>query len=397
MILTELTNRILDNTKEDIEKVLVGEENLYSLKSTLRDLDYALRSAQNLMTPYQSDLMNYILDSHIEGLNSVISILSTVLDEASDLRTTQVSEEQENSLYSALVSLQSLSGGFIISGYREAINFLTGLKSNVTLDQLTDQLRPLSKIRKSYEQEDYLPELSSENAKAIFGEIEQLLEETSNTLESSSDTSLLDSQPISQVGSSFISDLTFAADSNLTADFFRYELLPYLEAVQEIQDIIDDINGEDHHPIEIIRIAKGSVNVGLIGGEEVIKIIREEITPWRREHAKQMAELERRSKKLAIEMERAEIHATNARKAKDVGETEKLEAEAALIRAQVRHQEIENDKLELLLQKDKLELAIQILERIAPDLTDEQRLEYFSRMFGPLDQLLSSKLELSDG
>lgn len=383
---TSLTNRILEKIIEDIEKVIEGTENLYSLKSTINSLDYACNSLENIL-PYQNDLGVIVHKNQISIFKEVIKSLSSLLEEANDLDTIPISSKQKEYLSKALDLLNSGVLGLTGKTYHfSSLKDLDDFDFSESLRIFTSHLGKLKTFREAFEVMCNLtPAVDLDES--VWGEAFQRLDELSSNFDTDSEI-----VPLKRDSNQSIS-ITFETNRTLTCTLLQHEIIPYIEAIQAIQNIIDEINGTGSRPIEIISVTKGSINVELSAGAEVVKIIQEEITPWRKAHAEQMAELETRSKKIAIEKEKAEIHAINMRRTKEAGEAEKLQAEINLIRAQTRQQEIENEKQELYLQKDKLELAMHILEKLAPNLSDNQRLEYFSRLFGPVEQLLISSLQ----
>jgi hypothetical protein len=160
-------------------------------------------------------------------------------------------------------------------------------------------------------------------------------------------------------------------------------ILPYINAISELNSVIDEINGRSPTNIEILAIRKGSVTVDITGGiRDTFELIFDNIVPWRRENHKKLKQAEAEQK----EADAKKAHATIE------GETEKIEAEAELLRAQVEKQKLENQKTQLEIMK----LTIDMLKQIAPNLTEERRLLYAMKLYDPVKLIALSPLELTD-
>ena len=131
------------------------------------------------------------------------------------------------------------------------------------------------------------------------------------------------------------------------------------------------------------------ITVSLEGVSEAIEIVKESIVPWRRKHADVLARLSEQEKNLEIELKKAEIleKRAHAQKARD---------EAAQAREEAEKLKLENDKLMLELRRSKIDLALEILKNIAPNLSEAEKLDYVVRLLPPIDTLLSSEVQIEN-
>jgi len=114
------------------------------------------------------------------------------------------------------------------------------------------------------------------------------------------------------------------------------------------------------------------------------------VVPWRHKHAKTMAKLEESEKQVQIESAKADILANRKQAATD---KEKAEIELARQRVEVEKLELENAKLRLELHREKIQLALDVVNRINPNFAEAAKIDYITRLLGPLDVLISSDLE----
>lgn len=152
-----------------------------------------------------------------------------------------------------------------------------------------------------------------------------------------------------------------------TPDYLANIILPYLKGFIQIQGIIDEIRGFTSSPAEILAIRKGSVAVDITGGiRDTVELVLDNIVPWRRENHKKLKQ---------AEAEQKEAEAQKAQATVEI-ETDKAKAEAELLRAQAEQQKLENQKSQLEIMK----LTIDMLNQVAPNLTEERRLLYAMKL-----------------
>lgn len=192
--------------------------------------------------------------------------------------------------------------------------------------------------------------------------------------------------------------LLVSENQRLTSHYLTTTVGPYLEAVSAIQHIINEMHGNEMREVIVRTITYASpINVSLEGAAEATELVRDLIVPWRREHAHQMAHLEQREKTALIESYEAEAAESQARAQRELTEANKVEAETSLARtrAEVERMNLENEKLRLEIQEAKIRLALNVLDRLTPQLSDEQRISYAIQLLEPLGVLTSSPLQLA--
>jgi len=101
-----------------------------------------------------------------------------------------------------------------------------------------------------------------------------------------------------------------------------------------------------------------------------------------------MARLLELEKQADIENKKAEILEKRVHVENERVETTKKRDEAEKLK-------LENEKLRLDLQRAKVQLAIEVLNKIAPNLSETDRISYIVRLLPPLDLLIFSELEIT--
>jgi hypothetical protein len=145
------------------------------------------------------------------------------------------------------------------------------------------------------------------------------------------------------------------------------------------------------------------ISVSLEGAAKAIEEIKNLVVPWRRKHQQVLSQLKERGIKAEIGIKKSEVSERQAKAAKDHAEAEKMSAEAAKQRAEAEKILLENEKtsleiekLRLDLQRGKIELALEMLSRVAPNLSETDKIAYVVKLLPPLDVVVSSELELRD-
>jgi hypothetical protein len=189
-----------------------------------------------------------------------------------------------------------------------------------------------------------------------------------------------------------LSRLIISADDILTTDFLKEVVTPFLTALSDLQKIIDDIQGIENSKVIVRSITYYSpVSVTLEGASQAAGFVRDSIVKWRREHAHSMALLAEREKLADIENKKAELLEKRVRAIKDKAEAEKILAEAALQREQAERARLENEKIRLELQHDKIQLALELMRQLAPNLSETEKLSYLVRLLPTIDTLVSNR------
>jgi hypothetical protein len=185
------------------------------------------------------------------------------------------------------------------------------------------------------------------------------------------------------------------AFQTLTPHDLATTISPFLNAISEIQRIIDEISGRKPRGIRIRAIRQESpISISLEGAAEAVQVVKDTVVPSWRKHAETMAHLSEQEKQAEIESKKAEVLEKRASAAKGRAEAEKLVAEAVKQREEAEKMKLENEKLRIELHRAKIQLALDILNQLAPNLSETDRVAYLIRLLPPLDTVISSNLEI---
>jgi hypothetical protein len=177
--------------------------------------------------------------------------------------------------------------------------------------------------------------------------------------------------------------------TELTPEYLADTVNPYLLAVVELQDVIDELHGRKTHAVIIKELSQNSpISVGLDGASEAIQTINDMVVPWRRKHAQTMARLTEQEKLVEIESKKAEVLEKRAH-------AEKERLELAKQREETEKLRLENDKLRIELHRAKVQLALEILNSIAPHFSEAEKIAYLVKLLPPLEVIAISELEIS--
>lgn len=183
----------------------------------------------------------------------------------------------------------------------------------------------------------------------------------------------------------------------LTPHLLSAELSPFLNAIEAIQRVIDSIQGRPPKDVLIKSISQNSpITVTLEGAVKAIQVLIDIVVPSRRKHQEKLARLELQNKKAEIDSKKAEILERQAKAAKDQSEAERIKAEADRQRAETERMMLEIDKLRYEVSSDKIQLALEMLAKVAPALPDIDKGAYLAKLLPPLSVVISSGLEVGD-
>jgi hypothetical protein len=182
----------------------------------------------------------------------------------------------------------------------------------------------------------------------------------------------------------------------LTPQYLTSTILPYLNAIAEIQITIDEILSREPREIAIRSITQNSpISVSLDGASEAIKTIQDNVVIWRRENAKILAQQQISENEVTIEVLKAETLEKRANAAKSRAEAEKISAEAEKQRQETERLRLENQQTRVEIERAKVQLAFDILDRIDPNIPATEKITYVIKLLSPLDVIAFSKLEIS--
>lgn len=175
----------------------------------------------------------------------------------------------------------------------------------------------------------------------------------------------------------------------LTAKYLSENVAPLLSAISEMQYVMNMIQKRENSNVKITFISQQSpISVSLDGASQTLQTITEMVVPWRRKHAEEMARLSTLEKQAEIESIKADVLEKRAKAEKERGEIIKQRHEAERL-------SLENEKLRMEIQKEKVQLVLDILTRVAPNLSETERMTYFVRLLPSLDIITSSELEIT--
>jgi hypothetical protein len=196
----------------------------------------------------------------------------------------------------------------------------------------------------------------------------------------------------------FQPSLSRSTDSTpkLTPRYLELQVLPYLKALEVIQEALADATRTTRPAtVRILSITQESpVGVSLQGAAQALAVVQETIVPWRRLHAKNMARLAEQERLAEIEAKRAEVLERRARAMRDREETKKLLAEARRQEQEARRLAIANESLRLELERSRIQLVLDLLTRTAPDLPEEKRIAVVTRLLPPITALADGDLDI---
>ncbi len=188
------------------------------------------------------------------------------------------------------------------------------------------------------------------------------------------------------------------ADSNLdlTPELLSNDVAPCISALRDIQFISEEISGYGHDRV-VIRLIRQRppMDLNLEGVGDAIDSLKEDIIPWRRRNAQKLAELKTQEAEAEIEKKKAEASQLRAASSKDSAEAEKISVEADSAREDVERRKLENERLRFELESSKLQLALEIVSKMRPELSDHEKLVYAFKMLPSINTLAASELELS--
>lgn len=136
------------------------------------------------------------------------------------------------------------------------------------------------------------------------------------------------------------------------------------------------------------------LNITFEGVAKSIELTQEFIVPWRRKHAQEMAQIEELEKKQRVALLEADLAEKAAKTAQTVEAAETVRAMAAQEREKAKKMQLENHLLQVKVSRAKMELVIEMLNQIAPNLDELTRLAKILELLPHVDVLTASPLML---
>jgi hypothetical protein len=179
-------------------------------------------------------------------------------------------------------------------------------------------------------------------------------------------------KPVSPVDTLVFSD---SEQWRITPEFLFSTLTPYLAALGEFQNVLNQAQKKPEQEIYISLIKQASpISVSLDGASQTVQVVRDMVVPWRRKHAEELAFYEIEEKKASVL---------------------KIRLETAKTREETRQLKLENDRRQWELDQAKVELALKILATINPHLSDQEKIPLLVKLLPSLGELILSKLEIN--
>lgn len=178
----------------------------------------------------------------------------------------------------------------------------------------------------------------------------------------------------------------------LTAATLTGELVPVLGALETLQQIANDVAGVESR-VKIASITQyNPIETSISGIAKAVEVVEELVTPWRRSHAREMADLKEGKARVDI----AKAHAEAVQVAENVevtkAEARKRQAEAAQIELDNELKKLAAEEMRMRLEIGKMTLVAVKMLASGGQLPPDQRLELESRAFGALETLAKARL-----
>jgi hypothetical protein len=133
----------------------------------------------------------------------------------------------------------------------------------------------------------------------------------------------------------------------LTTRVLAQEVLRYLDAMLEVQQIITEMRGGTFVEPTIRELSHNSpLSVSFTGTiGEAVTTIQNIVIPWRRKHAKAIADLEVAEREVSIAKTQAEIQEIKVQTAQAESDPELAQIARERGRAEVERMQLENERL----------------------------------------------------
>lgn len=181
----------------------------------------------------------------------------------------------------------------------------------------------------------------------------------------------------------------------LTPEFLVEEVAPFLNALAKIQEIADWFGNRPRSYVRIRVLTQSSpISVSLDGAADAVDVIQDIVVPWKREHAKTLAQLQEQEKIVQIEKLKAEVLETRASAHRERSEANRIDAETdpRLTQAQLDRLMLENERLRLEIEERKIGLVLTVVEKLSPNLDQDERRLLGFQLLRPLGVITESPL-----
>jgi hypothetical protein len=162
----------------------------------------------------------------------------------------------------------------------------------------------------------------------------------------------------------------------LTPEYLQQDLVPFLIGLDRLNKALLRCLGRQVSEVSLVSLRQLTpVEINAKGlAKETLETVREEVIPWRREHAQRMAELEERERKAAAEAQ---------------------EAKTQEAREDAESKRIKNQKDRFELGKAKLDFAIDLAKKLAPSASPRELMAASLEINSATDLLTGTQLTIA--
>lgn len=180
------------------------------------------------------------------------------------------------------------------------------------------------------------------------------------------------------------------------SDFMSSHVVPYIQSLESIENTVNKVKGE-RSKIKIHSISHYSpVKASVSGIAQALKILEELIIPWKREYARNIADLKAEELRISNEKAKAEAMEIEARTLRENSEAERILQESRLTKAKAEQLELENEKNRFELKKRQAAIAARILNDLSTEnmqLSEPARMAYIHDLIDPVKHIMESSVE----
>jgi hypothetical protein len=193
-----------------------------------------------------------------------------------------------------------------------------------------------------------------------------------------------------------ITTVVFTKYPPLTTHVLAQIVMPYLKGMIALQQIIMELRGEFFvEPIIRELSQRSSLSIRFTGRiSEALIVVRSMLIPWRRQRVKQLAELEAEEKRFEIAKAEAELQEIYARTTQIENDPEVGIGNREPTIAELERAQLENERLRLILYKEKIVLAEAVKERFTVGLPEQEPLIYINQLVDLITLFCESPLEI---
>jgi hypothetical protein len=161
----------------------------------------------------------------------------------------------------------------------------------------------------------------------------------------------------------------------LTVGFIESAFLPFLAGIDILNRALQRAHGSDATPLTLVSLRQRTpVEVNLEGvARETLEILRDDLVPWRKDHNKKMAALDARERE---------------------AEAAWKEAQTEEAREAVEAKRIENARARFQLGSEKLDYALGLAARLAPNATPGEQMQLALQITAAVDKIAPAELTL---